>query len=147
MEDRALVDLVPAREVLAAAELWIGTPWHPGAAVRGTGCDCVGLIRGVLRDVTGRVIPAPPWMPDWASAQAEPLIEAAREWLVPAPPGAAQAGDIVTIRIGHLRAAHAGILTLDGGLIHATERRGVVRVRSLPGKGITTAWRIPAGEV
>lgn len=41
--------LTPARadEVVAEARRWIDTPYRHQAAVRGAGCDCVGLIRGV----------------------------------------------------------------------------------------------------
>ncbi|WP_454273303.1 peptidase [Roseovarius sp. MBR-154] len=131
------------RAVIAAALAWRGTPWHRAASLRGVGCDCVGLIRGVVRDVTGVDIPAPPWSPDWPTATPEPLIAAARRWLLPLDPGAAHPGDVVTLRLGHLRAAHAGIL-VPGGIVHATERAGVVRVSVPPGRGITTAWAIPA---
>ena len=39
--------------VIAAARGWLGTPYHDQASVRGVGCDCLGLLRGVWRDLYG----------------------------------------------------------------------------------------------
>ena len=33
--------------IAAQARLWIGTPWHHQASLRGVGCDCIGLVAGV----------------------------------------------------------------------------------------------------
>ena len=45
-------DVWRARTV-AAARLWTGTPYHHQASLRGVGCDCLGLVRGVWRDLYG----------------------------------------------------------------------------------------------
>ena len=56
--------------VLAEARLWLGTPYVHGASLRGVGCDCLGLVRGVWRGVYGvEPEPTPPYRPDWAEAQ------------------------------------------------------------------------------
>lgn len=34
-------------QFIAEAREWIGTKFHHQAAVKGVGCDCIGLIRGV----------------------------------------------------------------------------------------------------
>ena len=39
--------------VVAAARGWLGTPYHEQASVQGVGCDCLGLARGVWREVVG----------------------------------------------------------------------------------------------
>ena len=39
--------------VVAAARGWLGTPYHDQASVKGVGCDCLGLARGVWREVVG----------------------------------------------------------------------------------------------
>ena len=46
----ALAD--PAR-VIAIARSWLGTPYHDQASLRGVGCDCLGLARGVWREAVG----------------------------------------------------------------------------------------------
>ncbi len=37
--------------LVAAARGWLGTPFHHQASVKGVGCDCVGLIRGVAAEL------------------------------------------------------------------------------------------------
>jgi hypothetical protein len=45
MTERALVP----REAVVAEDLeWLDTPFHPQAHVKGIGCDCAGLVRGVM---------------------------------------------------------------------------------------------------
>ena len=39
--------------VVAEARRWIGTPSVDQQTVRGAGCDCLGLVRGVWRAVVG----------------------------------------------------------------------------------------------
>jgi NlpC/P60 family putative phage cell wall peptidase len=33
--------------VIAEARTWLGTPWIHQAAMKGVGCDCIGLVSGV----------------------------------------------------------------------------------------------------
>ena len=64
---------------------WIGTPYHHQASVRGVGTDCLGLVRGVWRELYGREAEAPPpYSRDWAEAGGrETMLEAACRHLVP----------------------------------------------------------------
>ncbi|MDA3887796.1 MAG: peptidase, partial [Allgaiera sp.] len=39
--------------VVAIARFWLGTPYHDQASLRDVGCDCLGLARGVWREVVG----------------------------------------------------------------------------------------------
>ncbi len=39
--------------VVAAARNWLGTPYRHQASVKGVGADCLGLVRGVWREVAG----------------------------------------------------------------------------------------------
>ena len=39
--------------VISVARSWLGTPYHDQASLRGVGCDCLGLARGVWREVVG----------------------------------------------------------------------------------------------
>lgn len=113
---------------LTSARAWIGTPYVLGAALRGKGCDCVGLIRGVWSDVTGRPAPPPPpWRADWANSSARVLVDAARTYLVPVKPSAATPGSVLVLRVQN-REAHCGILDEHDQLIHAVEGAGVVSV-------------------
>ena len=59
-------------EVVTAARGWIGTPYVHQASVRGAGCDCLGLLRGVWRELIGpepEVVP--PYTMDWSEPQGD----------------------------------------------------------------------------
>ena len=115
--------------VLPVARQWIGTPYVLGAALRGAGCDCIGLVRGVWSDLSGKPPPpVPPWRSDWANAKGRPLVAAARSYLCPKDRVEALPGDVVVLRVADTREAHCGILDIDGQFIHSMESVGVVRV-------------------
>jgi NlpC/P60 family putative phage cell wall peptidase len=107
---------------------WIGTPYHHQASTRGAGADCLGLVRGVWRELYGREAETPPpYSRDWAEARGrETMLEAASRHLRAIQPAVAGAGDVLVFRLrAGTVAKHAGILT--GGLtgeatmIHAME--------------------------
>jgi len=128
---------MPARIVKAARD-WLGTPYHDQASVKGVGCDCLGLIRGVWREVVGpEPMPVPPYSRDWGEAgPVEVLAEAARAAMVEIDVAEARTGDVVLFRMRRgAIAKHAGILTPDGRFIHAYERTGVIE------EPLTDPWR------
>lgn len=119
-------------EIVAAARGWLGTPYRHQASLKGAGCDCLGLVRGVWRDLIGREPEAPPpYTPDWAEALGrETLLEAARRQMAEIAPGAARAGDVLIFRMGMgVPAKHCAILSDEGRIIHAYWGRAVVETR------------------
>jgi NlpC/P60 family putative phage cell wall peptidase len=36
-------------QIVVATRDWIGTPYQHQASLKGVGCDCLGLVRGVWR--------------------------------------------------------------------------------------------------
>ncbi|CAN5256749.1 hypothetical protein BH10PSE2_BH10PSE2_02190 [soil metagenome] len=119
--------------VVAAARGWLGTPYRHQASLKDQGADCLGLVRGVWREVVGAEPEfAPPYSPDWAEVGgAEILLEAAARWLVPIDRAAAQAGDVMLFRMSEgSPVKHCGILSHVGlpedRLIHAYWGRAVV---------------------
>lgn len=111
-------------EIVRAARTWIGTPYHHQASERGIGTDCLGLVRGVWREIHGRdAEQPPPYSRDWAEASGrETLLEAAARHLVAVDPQTARPGDVVVFRLrSGLVAKHAGILSGGGTFIHAME--------------------------
>ena len=118
-------------QIVAAARGWIGTPYRHQAALKGVGCDCLGLIRGVWAEIMGEEAEMPPaYTPDWAEALGrETLAEAARRHMREIDPAAAGPGDVVLFRWrAHLPAKHAAILTGEGTMIHAQEHAAVAEV-------------------
>lgn len=127
---------MPTRSaIVAAARGWIGTPYRHQASVRGIGCDCLGLVRGVWRDVIGpEPVFVPPYTPDWAEAHGrETLAEAARGHLAEISPDAAAAGDVVLFRWREgYPAKHCAILSGPSTLIHAHDGAAVAEAHFAP---------------
>jgi NlpC/P60 family putative phage cell wall peptidase len=114
--------VISRERIIAATRSWLGTPYIHQASLRGVGCDCLGLIRGVYGEVTGRTLPEPPpYSADWAeAANTETLVEAARQWLREVAPDSFEAGDVVLFRWRTgLPAKHCGIATSATTMIHA----------------------------
>ena len=121
--------------IVAAARGWRGTPYRHQASLRGIGCDCLGLVRGVWREVIGpEPVFVPPYTPDWAEAHGhETLAEAARAHLAEIDPAVAAAGDVVLFRWrAGLPAKHCAILTGPATLIHAHDGAAVAEVAFAP---------------
>jgi NlpC/P60 family putative phage cell wall peptidase len=149
-------------EVVAAARGWIGTPYVHGASVRGAGCDCLGLLRGLWREMVGaEPVAVPAYTADWGEPGRQELLwAAARAHLGPAAPDWA-AGDILLFRMktGGV-AKHLGLLTEAGAgagtdaeagagagarFLHAYARHGVVEgPLSVPwARRVVARFRLP----
>ena len=85
-----------ADEIVARARAWIGTPYRHQASCRGAGTDCLGLLRGLWREVLGPEPEAvPSYTPDWSEpSAAEDLLAAAGRHLVAVEPAEARPGDV-----------------------------------------------------
>jgi NlpC/P60 family putative phage cell wall peptidase len=127
--------MISRTAILAEARDWIGTPYQHQASVRGAGCDCLGLVRGVWRALYGaEPEAAPAYTPDWAERQgAETLLEAARRHMREVALETAAPGDVLLFRMdARSPVKHAAILDEDDRLIHAYWGRAVVRSRFSP---------------
>jgi NlpC/P60 family putative phage cell wall peptidase len=123
--------------VIAAARGWLGTPYHDQASVKGAGCDCLGLARGVWREVVGpEPLPVPAYSRDWGEAGPfEVLADGAGRWMLMVPVAEAGPGALVLFRMRRgAIAKHIGILTGPASFLHAYEALGVVE------EPLTTAW-------
>jgi NlpC/P60 family putative phage cell wall peptidase len=143
-------------DIVALARGWLGTPYHHQASLKGVGCDCLGLVRGVYAQACG--MPAetpPPYSRDWAEASSrETMIEAAGRHLVRIDPDAAEPGDILIFRLRPgAMAKHCGILssapepaeTAPPKFIHAVEGAPACEVHLTPWwrRRIAAAFRFP----
>ena len=119
------------QDIVAEARAWIGTPYRHQGSLKGIGCDCLGLVRGVWRGVIG-VEPerAPPYAPDWAEATGnEALAQAAARHLVPIALNDFREGDVLLFRWrAHLPAKHAAIVTASDLMMHAHDGAAVAEV-------------------
>jgi len=111
-------------DITRAVRGWLGTPYHHRASLRLVGCDCIGLVRGLWRDLYGSEPESPgPYTGEWAEATgSEALLLAAGRNLVPIPLASARPGDILIFRIrADAVAKHAAVLVEDDRMIHAQE--------------------------
>jgi NlpC/P60 family putative phage cell wall peptidase len=118
-------------QIVAAARGWIGTPYVHQNAVKNAGCDCLGLLRGVWREVLGPEPEAvPAYSMDWSEPQGdERLWRAALRHLEPKKLGDEAAGDVLLFRMrSGAVAKHLGLAARLGPgatFIHAYSGHGV----------------------
>lgn len=127
----------PAR-VCAAALEWSGTPYQPQASLKGIGCDCLGLARGIWRDLNGpEPISPPPYSRDWGEIGArETFVQSIRPFMIEIDIPDAGPGALILFRMRRAAPAkHCGIVLPDNCFIHAYERSGVTV------QGFDRAWR------
>lgn len=141
-------------DVVSAARGWIGTPYVHQASVRGAGCDCLGLLRGVWREILG---PEPELVPayslDWSEPQGdERLWRAALTHLIKRPPKLAAPGDVLLFRMREGSVAkHVGIQArCDSGptFVHAYSGHGVIEsALSAPwARRVVARFAYPTGD-
>lgn len=145
---RTKADIIVERwTVTALATRWLGTPWHHGAAVRGSGVDCAHLAAAVYEEAgildTMKIgYYAPEW---FLHEDAERLLDRVREFCVEVEtPGA---GDLALFAFGRA-SAHVGIVLRWPSMIHADRPRGVVTRETVEPEGPLarrlTGWWSPA---
>lgn len=118
-------------EIVLRARDWIGTPYRHQHATRHAGCDCLGLLRGLWREMGGdepEQIPA--YTMDWSETSGEErLWRAAQAYLLPKS-GPPMPGDVLLFRMASGSVAkHLGIqgdIAPVPTFIHAYSGHGVV---------------------
>ncbi|MEN8874593.1 MAG: NlpC/P60 family protein [Pacificibacter sp.] len=123
------------------ARQWIGTPYVHQASCKGAGTDCLGLLRGVWREIYGEepeLVPA--YTPDWSEPQREErLMLAAKKYLNQKPISEMASGDVLLFRMRKNGVAkHLGIVGDVGDVttfIHAYSGHSVVE------NALTLPWR------
>ncbi len=119
--------------VLASAESWLDTPYRHQSSVKYVGADCLGLIRGIWRELYGEEPESPPaYTPDWAEqAGEETLRDAANRWLIPIRKP--EPGDALLFRMApHAPCKHIGILFRPNRILHAYWGKSVVTSHFAP---------------
>jgi NlpC/P60 family putative phage cell wall peptidase len=123
------------QDIVAETRTWIGTPYRHQASLKGVGCDCLGLVRGVWRAVVGQEPErAPAYTPDWAEASGEEaLVQAAARHLIAVPLDQFAPGDVLLFRWrANMPAKHAAIVTAKELMVHAHDGAAVAEVAIAP---------------
>lgn len=131
-----------ADRVVELAQDWIGTPYQHQASVKGVASDCLGLIRGIWRQLYGaEPEAAPAYSADWGEVgRAEVLMQAALRHLLPVHRDTnLHEGQVLLFRMREGAVAkHLGILSQSGEhprFIHAYSGHGVID------SPLTIPWR------
>ncbi len=141
--------------VVDAARGWVGTPYIHQASRKKIGTDCLGLLRGIWRELIG---PEPDtfraYSPDWAeTGGGEALLHGLERHLQRLDSEVAKPGDILLFRMldrgpaKHLAIlATGGVSEPSGTIIHAYSGLSVCETcLSFPWiRRIAGAFRLPA---
>lgn len=114
-------------DIVAAARLWTGTPYAHHQSARGIGADCLGLVRGVWRDLIGPEPEAlPAYRPGWALLGRETLLAAAARHLAALDGRRFAAGDVVLFRWrDSAPVSHCAIASGPDRIVHAYQGHAV----------------------
>jgi NlpC/P60 family putative phage cell wall peptidase len=120
-------------DIVRVTRSWLGTPYQHQASLKHVGCDCLGLVRGVWRELYGQEPEAPPaYRADWAeTGSRETLLEAAARHLKPIPTEQFKPGDVLLFRMSaDACVKHAAVVSAREGpqarIIHAYWGRACV---------------------
>jgi NlpC/P60 family putative phage cell wall peptidase len=127
--------------IIAAARGWIGTPYIHQASAKTFGCDCLGLLRGVWRELAGEEPETPPpYSGDWAESSGDETLYAAlkRHFAEVGRSGIAP-GDIALFRmLPRGPAKHCGIVGESSGALTLIHARANSRVSE---EDFSRAWQ------
>ncbi len=118
-------------DIASIALSWCGTPYHHQASVKGIGCDCLGLLRGVYREAIGpEPETAPNYSPSWDEvSMREDMLNMANRHLCQVDDGDRGAGLVLVFRMRpRFVAKHCGIMTGAGAFVHSHSGRGTVEI-------------------
>lgn len=137
--------------IVAEARSWTGTRYLHQASLKGVGCDCLGLVRGVWRGCIGEEPERPPpYAPDWAEAKGEDtLADAALRHLIPVACEHFAAGDVLLFRWRDgFVAKHVAIASSATSMIHAHDGASVCEIAIPPWwrRRLAYAFQFPGVE-
>lgn len=126
-------------QVVSEALSWIGTPFHHQASVKGVGADCLGLVRGVWRQLNGHEpFSIPAYTQTWDEVEkSEVLWSGLAKTLVSDPEIKTCAGHVLLFRMRlNSVARHVGISSKSGRcFVHSYHGQGVVE------SALTQSWQ------
>jgi cell wall-associated NlpC family hydrolase len=141
--------VITGEDVIAEARTWLGTPFAHQQAAKDHGCDCIGMVRGVGRDLEimdfdehspeGRKILAYPMTPS-----PKYLIASLNYWFIRVRQDF-EIGDVVLFAIANTP-THVGLVSnvSKGEVIHTwLQKNEVVETRYGEALRPTGIWRYP----
>ncbi|MCF6344631.1 MAG: NlpC/P60 family protein [Devosiaceae bacterium] len=129
--------IIQQKNIVEATIKWIGTPYRHQASTIGAGCDCLGLLRGVWREIFGKEpMKMPPYRADWRDKKNSGALQMAADKYLIKSETEPQAGDVILFKmIRSLPPKHCAIMISNSVFIHAQEQIGVVEAP------LSDAWK------
>lgn len=124
--------MTTGRQIAALARDWKGTPYHHQASLKGIGCDCLGLCRGVYREAIGdEPERMPNYSPSWDEvAKTDLMLRAFKQYLRERKIDRRGAGLVLVFRMRRgVAAKHCGIMTDATNFVHSYTGRGVIETK------------------
>lgn len=115
--------------IVKTARQWLGTPYIHQATIKHQGCDCLGLVRGIWRELIGpEPVATPGYSSDWGEVgNRELLREVVEQHFKKSNQTSPSPGDLILFRWRKTTIIkHLGIMTNHNRFIHAYEKSGVV---------------------
>jgi NlpC/P60 family putative phage cell wall peptidase len=112
--------------IVAEAIGWIGTPWHHNQSKKGIGCDCVGFLAGVGRNVG--FLPPDFKLENYERIPRNDFLVKSLDRYLTRVDGYINTGDILAFKRARI-ITHVGIYTGEGSYLHADTDAGVIRSR------------------
>ena len=141
------MDRVTEDEIIRQAESWVGTPWIHGQALKRVGTDCVGLVIQTGKELgwVPQNYKPPGYNQDWALHNEVSVLEKEVAKFASKASEPFAVGDVILFVYGKC-ASHAGFYIGKGNMIHAYQRRGVIKspVRHYMNK-FHSVWRVNNG--
>lgn len=119
--------------VVTAARGWIGTPYHHQQSKKGIGVDCLGLVRGVWREIVGpEAVSVPTYGSSWKTGGDDLMMDGLKDHMFRVDPSPAP-GRVLAFRYrAGLPSHHVAIATSASTMIHAYHKRAVMEVEITP---------------
>lgn len=107
--------MIDGAAIVAEARLWMGTPWKHQGALRGVGCDCIGLIGGVAAAVGLTDAWITEASRDFKGYGREPqpsrIAAGCAKWMTPIRRDQMQLGDVLVMLYESEQPRHFGIVS------------------------------------
>jgi NlpC/P60 family putative phage cell wall peptidase len=141
---------IKSKKIIDCARGWIGTPYKHQSSLKGVGTDCLGLIRGVWRELAGQEPErAGAYTPGWDDHDpTDILLKKAHQHLVEID--GLEDGCVIIFRMAFSGPAkHMAIYSGNGNMIHAVSGSSCCEVcmNEVYKKRMVACFKFPFGEI
>lgn len=112
--------MITREDIVKEAKEWIGTPWHHCSSSKGKGCDCVGLVVGVVNALGMECYKTENYT---RVPQGNSLIEEIEKRFARIEPSEIMPGDVLVFKLTHNGPpCHVAYKSENSHMIHASLR-------------------------